>query len=219
MIGRTPRLGSAVRMSPRSSVRAGILAICASLLSACIVVGGPSTISTGTGPPPQSAPAGTSSAPVEERIEREVFDRVNAEREERGLDPLAWNDALADVASDWSAEMAASGRFEHQDIAEVMQGEQLNGFSGVGENIFSSTGPVPAGAIHVGWMESEGHRVNVLNPGWNRIGIGVHCAEDGSVWATQEFGRTVDADLPQVSDEAPPEQPIVRPEKDGPRCA
>ncbi len=60
--------------------------------------------------------------------------------------------------------------------------------------------------------------VNVVNPGWNRLGVGVHCAEDGSVWATQEFGRTTSADLPAVATATPPLEPIVRPEDDGPTC-
>jgi uncharacterized protein YkwD len=197
--------------------RAAAVWLSALLVSGCVVAeSGPGA--GGAGPPPQSAPAGASTAPAEERIARAIFDRVNAERAERGLAELDWNDALATVARDWSAEMASTGRFEHQDVAEVLDREELAGFRGIGENIFTATAPVPAGAIHVGWMESDDHRVNVLNPGWNRIGIGVHCAPDGSVWATQEFGRTVDADVPDVVETAPPEQPIVRAEEDGPRC-
>lgn len=197
---------------------AGLTAV---LLSGCVVVesGTFSPGPAGSGPAPQSAPAADSAAPAGERIARALFDRVNAEREERGLAALAWNDELASVAEEWSEEMAAIGRFEHQDVAALLERDELSGFRGIGENIFTASAPVPAGVMHVGWMESDGHRVNVLNPGWNRIGIGVHCADDGSVWATQEFGRTVGADLPAVSDEVPPEQPIVRSEEDGPRCA
>ena len=57
-----------------------------------------------------------------------------------------------------------------------------------------------------------------VNPGWNRLGVGVFCAADGSVWATQEFGRTVGADRPAVSSETPPVEPIARPGHDGPTC-
>jgi uncharacterized protein YkwD len=207
-------------VTTRFSSRATVLGLSAVLLSGCVVVeSGPSLPGgTSTGPAPQSAPEGDSAAPAEERIARNIFDRVNAEREERGLAALAWNDALAGVAEEWSAEMAATGRLEHQDIAAVLEREELSGFRGVGENIFTATAPVPAGVIHIGWMESDGHRINVLNPGWNRIGIGVHCADDGSVWATQEFGRTVEANVPAVASTTPPQQPIARPEENGPRC-
>ncbi|WP_309112653.1 CAP domain-containing protein [Saccharothrix sp.] len=151
-------------------------------------------------------------------MEREIFDRVNAERAARGLAPVSWNEELAAVAAQWSRHMAATGRFEHQDTRALLGREDLAGFVAIGENIFRSTGPVPAGAVHAGWMRSPGHRANVLNPGWDRVGIGVFCADDGSVWATQEFGRTSDADRPPVSEQTPPAEPLTRPEPTGPRC-
>lgn len=194
------------------------------LLSALLVLVGASGCavvengSTASAPPPGSAPADDPSAPAEDRIARVVFDRVNAEREARGLEPVAWDDALAGVARDWSAEMADTGRFQHQDIGSVLQRDELSGFRAMGENIFRATGPVPAGAVHVGWMRSDDHRVNVLNPGWDRLGVGVFCAADGSVWATQEFGRTAGADRPAVASTTPPVEPIARPDEDGPTC-
>ena len=149
---------------------------------------------------------------------RQIFDRVNAERAARGLDPVVWHEGLAAVARQWSEEMARTDRFEHQDVRELLRRDRLSEFVALGENIFRATGPVPAGAIHAGWMRSAGHRANVVNPGWNRLGIGVFCAEDGSVWATEEFGRTSGADRPPVSEGTPPESPIARPEETGPRC-
>ncbi len=195
-----------------------VLALLVLLLAACMVVGAPpSGLGRVEGPAPQSPPDGDT-APPEEQMARAIFDRVNDERAERGLEPLAWNDELATVARDWSAEMARTGRFQHQDLGQLLRQEELSGFQGLGENIFQATGPVPAGTVHAGWMRSDDHRVNVLNPGWDRIGIGVHCAENGSVWATQEFGRTVGSDRPAVATETPPLEPIVQPENDGPRC-
>ena len=168
----------------------------------------------GTGKPPSNE----GSASAEARMARDLFDRANAERQERGVAPVEWNDALAEVASEWSAEMAERGTLEHQDVRALLQGDRLSGFRSLGENIFRSTGPAPAGVIHAGWMRSDSHRPNILNPGWDRLGVGVHCAEDGSVWATQEFGRTTGSDRPPVSRETPPQQPIARPESDGPSC-
>lgn len=150
---------------------------------------------------------------------RDIFDRVNAERAERGLAPVEWSDELAAVAREWSRAMADRGVLEHQDPGELLRREELSGFRGVGENIFTGSGPVTSGRIHAGWMRSDDHRRNVVNPGWNRLGVGVSCAPDGSVWATQEFGRTVDAERPPVSQETPPQQPIARPEDEGPTCA
>ncbi|MGY1915953.1 CAP domain-containing protein [Blastococcus sp. SYSU DS0973] len=197
-----------------------VLALAAVLLGAtgCVVVD-TSPMRTGTAPEPDEPPSAGDAADPEERIAREIFDRVNDERRARDLEPVAWNEELAEVARDWSAAMAERGVLEHQDVREVLSREALSGFSGLGENIFTASGPVPAGVAHVGWMRSDGHRVNVLNPGWNRLGVGVFCAPDGSVWATQEFGRTVDADRPPVAEATPPVDPIARPEEDGPSCS
>lgn len=201
--------------------RPALLVLLLALLTApgCVAVENGSPTSVATAPAPGTPPGEDGDGPVEERMARVVFDRVNAEREARGLEPVAWDDALAGVALDWSESMAGTGVLEHQDVRALLGREDLAGFSGIGENIFTASGPVPAGVAHVGWMRSDGHRANLLNPGWNRLGIGVFCAPDGSTWATQQFGRTVDADRPQVSDETPPTEPIARPSEDGPSCA
>jgi uncharacterized protein YkwD len=197
---------------------AAALLVAATTTTGCVVIE-QEVPSQATGPPSQPPPETGESAPPEQRMARDIFDRVNAEREARGVQPVTWNEDLAAIARSWSEEMASRGQLEHQDVREILQGDELSGFTSVGENVFESTGPVPAGAIHAGWMRSDSHRGNVVNPGWNRLGVGVVCADDGSVWATQEFGRTVDADLPPVSQETPPQEPIVRPEAEGPSCA
>ena len=204
-----------------SRTRTALLALLLVLLTTtgCVVVENGTVESvTGTAPAPGTPPADAGDGPVEDRMARAVFDRVNAEREARDLEPLAWDDGLAGAALEWSEEMSGTGVLEHQDMRSLLERDALDGFTGVGENIFTASGPVPAGVAHEGWMRSDGHRANVLNPGWNRLGIGVFCAPDGSTWATQQFGRTVDADRPRISDATPPTEPIARPERDGPSC-
>jgi uncharacterized protein YkwD len=176
-------------------------------------------------PAPDGAPSATApparageATPAEAAMAKAVLDRVNAERAARGLPALAHDEDLAGVARSWNAGMAERDRLEHQDIRALLQRESLGDLEGIGENVFRATGPVPAGTLHAGWMRSDDHRVNVLNPGWDRVGIAVRCADDGSVWATQEFGRSAGADLPPLAQETPPAEPLVRPEDDGPRC-
>jgi uncharacterized protein YkwD len=203
----------------RRSLAAVLLGALVPLSSSCVVVdttSPPTTDGTQSTTAP-SIPAREATA-AEEDMAQAIYDRVNAERDARRLRPLTWDDRLAAVARGWNAEMAQRGQLEHQDIRALLQRESLGHLEGVGENIFQATGPVPAGTIHAGWMRSDGHRVNVLNPGWDRVGIAVLCADDGSVWATQEFGRTAGADLPAVTHETPPAEPVVRPEDNGPRC-
>ena len=184
--------------------------------SGCVVVG--TEVPTAGEPAPAGSPPSDAEGEPARRMERAIFERVNAERAERGLAPVAWDDTLAEVARDWSREMAESGRLEHSDLREVQQSDEVSGYVSLGENVFSASGPVPAGTIHAGWMRSPGHRANILEPGWDRLGVGVVCAEDGTVWATQEFGRTQGAERPPLARETPPEQPIVHPEDEGPSC-
>ncbi len=196
-------------------------ALLAVLLTGCLAVevpvSGPATTGSGPVAPPTSLPPVDASA-AEEEMARAVFDRVNDERAQRGLAPVEWDEDLAAVARSWSAEMARTEQLRHQDIGALLGRGDLSDLQGIGENVFQATGPVPAGTIHAGWIRSDDHRVNVVNPGWNRLGVGVHCAEDGSVWATQEFGRTTGADLPTVATTTPPVEPVVHPEDDGPTC-
>lgn len=212
MASTTPRTSAGPRLVP------ALLAALALLVSSgCVVVG--------TGAPDGGADAGgageppaASSEQAPRAVERDVFDRVNDERAERGLDPVDWDDRLAELARDWSREMADTGQLRHQDLGAALQDGELEGYAAVGENIFTGSGPVTAGRIHEGWMRSPDHRGNVLEPGWDRLGVGVVCAEDGSVWATQEFGRTRSADRPPLARETPPEHPVTRDAPDGPSC-
>lgn len=153
-------------------------------------------------------------------IASDLFDRVNDEREARGLDPVEWDDELAAMAEEWSEVMVDDG-FEHRDLNPELFEDRLSGFVGVGENIFTSSAPVPAGQTHIGWMHSPGHRANILDPSWDRLGIGVHCADDGRVYATQNFGRTLEAGPGDFDPERtpPPEEPVARDDVDsGPSC-
>lgn len=215
---RAERRGGPPRSAPRL-LPALLAALSLFASSGCVVVGTEGPVAGGDAGPAGEPPA-ASSEEAPRAMEREIFERVNDERRERGLAPVAWDDRLAELARDWSREMADTGQLRHQDLQGALQGGEVEGYASLGENVFSGTGTgsVTAGRIHAGWMRSEGHRGNVLEPGWDRLGVGVVCAEDGSVWATQEFGRTRGADRPPLARETPPEEPIVRSEPDGPSC-
>ncbi len=202
----------------RRSALAAVPAVLAVLLSGCVAVEVPVSGPAPEPAAPASTPPPAEASAAEREMEQDILDRVNDERAERGLAPVEWDEELAAVARSWSAEMARTEQLRHQDMGALLAREGLSDLQGIGENVFQSTGPVPAGTMHAGWMRSDDHRVNVVNHGWNRLGVGVHCAEDGSVWATQEFGRTTSADLPAVATTTPPLEPIVRPEDDGPTC-
>ncbi len=179
----------------------------------------------GGGPLPQPSggqPVSVRDAPerpttTAEAIAQDLFTRVNAERAKRGLAPLEWSDDLARLATDWSSQMARSGRFVHRDLDAARSRPGIGQFSALGENIAWVRGYDDDGyQLHVGWMRSEGHRRNLLQPGFDTIGIGVVCA-GGRAWATQNFGR-LSASAPPLSDATPPTDPIVATAKDGRSC-
>lgn len=135
-------------------------------------------------------------------LAREIFGRVNDERRERGLLALEWHEGLAELAREWSEEMIATG-YRHSTESFRVHPD----FAGIGENILM--GHIDSREAHVGWMESEGHRQNILTAEYSAIGIGVVCRNDGRIWATQMFGLPRGVS-PAGSRAVPPLEPIVR---------
>ena len=145
-------------------------------------------------------PADVSPTARERAIAADFVARANAERAARGLRPLAWDGALAANAYRWSGTMAASG-FRHSDIHPL-----LGRFVAAAENIGTGDHGTTAGDMHVAWMRSDGHRHDLLAPNLDRVGIGVVCAPDGTMWATEQFGSTRSGSFGAL----PPVDPIAR---------
>ncbi len=125
---------------------------------------------------------------------------------------------LARVAGDWSAQMARTGNFSHRDLGAAGGLPGMSKFSALGENIAWVEGyPSMGNQLHVGWMRSEGHRANMLQRGFDSVGIGVVCS-GGRAWATQNFGRLDSSRAPSMGSSTPAEEPIVATRDDGVRC-
>jgi uncharacterized protein YkwD len=80
--------------------------------------------------------------------------------------------------------MADQERMYHQDLGPILR---QCGLSMVGENVaygYSDGRSV----VDDGWMQSEGHRENILNPRFRVIGVGARKSEDGTWYAAQVFG-------------------------------
>ena len=171
---------------------------------------------TTAAPTTAAAPAGGGS--TAQTLTNDLFDRLNAERQARGLAALRWDGDLARVAGDWSAQMARTGNFAHRDLGAAGGLPGMSKFSALGENIAWVDGyPSMGNQLHVGWMRSEGHRANMLQRGFDSVGIGVVCS-GGRAWATQNFGRLDSSDAPSMSSSTPAEEPIVATRNDGVRC-
>ncbi|MBA4602309.1 CAP domain-containing protein [Thermoactinomyces mirandus] len=138
--------------------------------------------------PSQSAPAQGTDAEVLQ-IEKDVFQLVNQEREKRGLKPLRLDADVSKVADRKSQDMKEKHYFDHQSPTygspfEMLQKHGIP-FRAAGENI--AAGQKTAKEVTNGWMNSEGHSANILNPDYTHIGIGyVQGGDYGTYW-TQIF--------------------------------
>ncbi|MFE1318362.1 CAP domain-containing protein [Kitasatospora phosalacinea] len=118
-----------------------------------------------------------------------MLELVNSERAKAGCGPLAANAKLATAALRHSEDMAARNFFDHTnpDGAGPQQRIDAVGYawSGWGENI--ARGQKDAVAVMDSWMNSSGHRANILNCKFTELGVGVHLG-GGGPWWTQDFG-------------------------------
>ncbi len=121
--------------------------------------------------------------------ESAVLALVNKERAAAGCGPLTANAKLSAAARAYSDTMARSGVMSHTgpDGSTMTSRVEAAGYawSRLGENI--ARGQSDADAVMKAWMNSSGHRANILNCAFREIGIGVHKG-DGGPWWTQNFG-------------------------------
>ncbi|MFK0167732.1 CAP domain-containing protein [Streptomyces sp. NPDC090306] len=125
---------------------------------------------------------------AETAAEAEVLRLVNVEREKVGCSAVAANSSLTSLAENFSDAMAAQGFFDHTDPSGATPWDRADaaGITNLGgENI--ARGQADAAAVMDAWMNSEGHRANILNCDFKTLGVGVHFGTGGPWW-TQDFG-------------------------------
>jgi uncharacterized protein YkwD len=140
-----------------------------------------------------SAASARAQSPAIAEMEATVEQRINEIRQQQGLKPLKNNARLAQVARNYSRLMAEKNFFSHTgpDGRRVGQRVQAAGivYWIVGENLFKSVNiPNPAPVAVRGWMESPGHRENILNGKYSETGVGVW-QQGNSYYFTQLFLR------------------------------
>lgn len=130
-----------------------------------------------------------------EAFEARVLELTNAFRVANGRDPLENDARLNAAAEDWSRDMGAGDFFRHSSTAQVEQfGYDWRAW---GENI--AAGQQTPEAVVNGWINSPGHRANMLSARFEEIGIGHHhqSPDAGSVnyrhYWTQVFGTEADS--------------------------
>lgn len=140
-----------------------------------------------------------------------AHERVNEARADQGLSPLSWGPALYDIASEHSETMARTGTYAHtingsdhsdryaaagyecnqrsaENINRVFAATEFTS-EGVSYDFEGNETKIGRGVVE-SWLDSPGHRRNLLDDRFSREGIGIAVAEDGSrvqVYATQNF--------------------------------
>lgn len=122
--------------------------------------------------------------------EQEVLRLVNVERAKVGCGAVAENPALATSARAHSIDMAQNNYFSHtsQDGRSPFDRMRAAGYTGnrMAENIAAGQ-PTPA-AVMDAWMNSAGHRANILNCAYTDLGVGVASGGQYGTYWTQNFG-------------------------------
>lgn len=145
-----------------------------------------------TPPKEETKPPKQTTAPVvvsaEAAAEAEVLKLVNEERAKVGCSAVSANSTLSELAEKFSAAMAAGGFFDHTDPSGASPWDRAAklGITNLGgENI--ARGQADAAAVMDAWMNSPGHRANILNCDFKTLGVGAHFGSGGPWW-TQDFG-------------------------------
>jgi hypothetical protein len=123
--------------------------------------------------------------------EQYLLSAANAERAQRGLQPLHWDRALYDAASYHAEQMAGRESISHRYEGEpelMARGQQAGArFSVISENVAEAPSAL---MIQDAWMNSEKHRENLLDPRVDSIGIRV-IARGDHLYAVEDFDRSV----------------------------
>jgi hypothetical protein len=117
---------------------------------------------------------------TEPSVEAQVVALTNSARTSHGLAPLGTSSTLTSIARSWSAHIAGVRSLVHNGSL----GSEVHGWSMIGENLAMAFSATQAQQL---WMASPGHRANILQPRFNRIGVGVTRTSDGALWITVDF--------------------------------
>ena len=131
---------------------------------------------------PGSFAPSTGNNPISQ-LEVAVWQATNQQRQQYGLAPLQWNDRLSAVARDHSQDMLNRNYFSHtrpdgSGNFQIIERDFAGSWRNMGENIITSSGR-PLNDINwmaqhlvTQWMNSPGHRENILTPNFTHLGVG-----------------------------------------------
>ena len=129
-------------------------------------------------------------------VEQAIYNKVNEERAKAGVPALTYNNTMQKYARIKSQDMGDNNYFSHEDLNGNLITTQMKkdgvSYKAWGENIAYIGGNISADALAerfmTNWMNSSGHRANILSTNFSSIGVGVYKIGN-KVYATQEFYR------------------------------
>ena len=159
-----------VTASPEQPVAPGRRRLAAALVAVAVAV----TALVG-GAAVSAGPAGATS------VEDVFTSKMNQARAARGIPKLTTRSGLVTVARNWAATMAGQSKLYHNPQLT----SAVNNWRYVGENV--GYGP-DALTVHVAFMNSPGHRANILDRDYTEVGVGA-VVRNGRVWVAEVFRR------------------------------
>ncbi|GGG63818.1 CAP domain-containing protein [Paenibacillus radicis (ex Gao et al. 2016)] len=133
----------------------------------------PGTGNSGSGSTTQPGTGNNGSASISQ-FQQQVVDLVNQERSKAGLSPLAVDSLLTKVATEKARDMDVNHYFSHTSPTYGSPFDMMKQFgvtySYAGENI--AAGQRTPQEVMTAWMNSPGHRANILNANYKKIGVG-----------------------------------------------
>jgi uncharacterized protein YkwD len=137
-----------------------------------------------TNPPPAPRPSADTS------VGGAVIASVNASRKAAGLGAVSGNGTLAAIAAAHSSDQAANSQMSHTGSDGSSLGQRMArggyGASAYGENVAAGYGS--AESVMKGWMNSAGHKANILG-NYTQIGVAVAYSADGTPYWTMDLAR------------------------------
>lgn len=124
-------------------------------------------------------------------LEKKILELTNIERAKWGRAPLVWNDALADTARKHSQDMAERGFFSHTNPDGQSPFDRIKAagidYKIAAENI--AAGQATPEAAMQSWINSEGHRENIMRADLKELGVGIARGGKYGIYWTQNFAE------------------------------
>lgn len=112
--------------------------------------------------------------------QNETYTLINNSRSAARLKALAWDDTLAKKAQSWAEHLAREGKLSHSNLTSGVP----SGWKYLGENV-GYGGSISK--VHTAYMNSPGHKANILNPRFTHVGTGVAKGKNGLVYTVHVF--------------------------------